>query len=395
MRDGWTDSTLGEIAHWQGGVTPSMSNNGFWENGTIPWISSGDVLQLNLRGAQKHVTEASLKETSLKLLPVGTIVVVVRSGILIHTLPIAILESSSTINQDIKAGVPHSNVLGQFLFWVLRSNSQVILESCRKTGTTVQSISTDAFLKFPVLLPPLDEQKRIVDVVSSVDAYIDALQQQADTARTARNAVLHELLSTGGNDWSETTLGGVAVFYNGKAYKQDELLASGKYRVLRVGNFFSNGNWYWSDLELDANKYCDNGDLLYAWSASFGPRIWTDEKVIYHYHIWKVEEKPLQVEKKFLYYWLEDDVQRMKRDAGTGSIMMHITKGEIEARAITLPPLGEQKRIVEIVSSMDEVVQSTERAVIDAKSLRSGLLSDLLSGEHEISMSYDKFLKAA
>lgn len=193
--DDWTESTLGDIAQWQGGITPSMANNEFWENGTIPWVSSGDVLQLNLRGAQKFVTEISLKETSLKLLPVGTVVVVVRSGILIHTLPIAILESPSTINQDIKAGVPRSDVLGQFLLWALRSNSRVILESCRKTGTTVQSISTDAFLKFPVLLPPLDEQKRIVEIVSFMDEVIQSTEQAVTDAKILRSGLLSDLLS--------------------------------------------------------------------------------------------------------------------------------------------------------------------------------------------------------
>ena len=193
--DDWTESTLGDIAQWQGGITPSMANNEFWENGTIPWVSSGDVLQLNLRGAQKFVTEISLKETSLKLLPVGTVVVVVRSGILIHTLPIAILESPSTINQDIKAGVPRSDVLGQFLLWALRSNSRVILESCRKTGTTVQSISTDAFLKFPVLLPPLDEQKRIVEIVSFMDEVIQSTEQAVVDAKNLRSGLLSDLLS--------------------------------------------------------------------------------------------------------------------------------------------------------------------------------------------------------
>ena len=58
-----------------------------------------------------------------------------------------------------------------------------------------------------ISMPPLAEQKRIVDVVSSVDAYSDALQRQVDSARTARNAVLHELLSAGGDDWTETNLG--------------------------------------------------------------------------------------------------------------------------------------------------------------------------------------------
>jgi len=283
----------------------------------------------------------------------------------------------------------------QFLFWYLWFNHQSGRAFEFQRGTNIRNLDLNQYLDQRVMLPPLQEQRRIVDLMSSVDSYIAALQQQADAARSARSAVLNELLSAGGDDWTGTTLGGVAVFFNGKAYKQDELLAAGKYRVLRVGNFFSNGSWYWSDLELDANKYCDNGDLLYAWSASFGPRIWTDEKVIYHYHIWKVEENPLLVEKKFLYYWLEDDVQRMKQDAGTGSIMMHITKGEIEARAIALPPLKEQKWIVEIVSAMDEVIQSADKAVTDAKSLRSGLLSDLLSGAHEIPESYDRLLGAA
>ncbi|MCF5049953.1 restriction endonuclease subunit S, partial [Pseudomonas simiae] len=72
----------------------------------------------------------------------------------------------------------------------------------------------------------------------------------------------------------------VCRFINGRAYKQPELLGQGKYPVLRVGNFFTNDNWYYSDLELDEDKYCDKGDLLYAWSASFGPRIWEGDKVI-------------------------------------------------------------------------------------------------------------------
>ena len=84
-------------------------------------------------------------------------------------------------------------------------------------------------------------------------------------------------------------LSDVCVLKNGRAYKKNELLSRGKYQVLRVGNFFTSKNWYYSDLELDETKYCDRGDLLYAWSASFGPKIWEGEKTIFHYHIWRVE----------------------------------------------------------------------------------------------------------
>jgi len=179
--------------------------------------------------------------------------------------------------------------------------------------------------------------------------------------------------------WTETTLGEIASFYNGKTYKQEELLDSGKYRVLRVGNFFSNGNWYWSDLELEENKYCDRGDLLYAWSASFGPRIWSGEKAIYHYHIWKIVEDSSLINKQFLYYWLDEDVSRMKRDTGNGSIMMHITKGGIEARTIQLPLLDEQKRIVDVVSSVDAYIDALQQQADTARAARNAVLHELLS----------------
>ena len=132
-----------------------------------------------------------------------------------------------------------------------------------------------------LVVPPLPEQKRIVDLISSVDSYIEALQQQLESAKKSRNAVLHEFMNGEGTACEQTQLGQIAKFLNGKAYSKEELLTVGKYRVLRVGNFFSNNNWYWSDLELEPNKYCENGDLLYAWSASFGPRNWNEEKVIY------------------------------------------------------------------------------------------------------------------
>ena len=66
----------------------------------------------------------------------------------------------------------------------------------------------------------------------------------------------------------------MATFINGRAYSQDELLSNGKYKVLRVGNFYTNDSWYFSDMELDEKYYANDGDLLYTWSATFGPHIW-------------------------------------------------------------------------------------------------------------------------
>ena len=149
--------------------------------------------------------------------------------------------------------------------------------------------------------------------------------------------------------WQTKKLREVCELVNGRAYSKPELLAAGKYRVLRVGNFFTNDHWYYSDMELEEKKYCDNGDLLYAWSASFGPRIWTGGKVIYHYHIWKVVHDCTQIDQMFLFYFFQWDTEKIKEDQGTGTTMMHVSMGSMNERDIHLPPLPEQQRIVALL----------------------------------------------
>jgi type I restriction enzyme, S subunit len=164
--------------------------------------------------------------------------------------------------------------------------------------------------------------------------------------------------------WRTKKLREVCELVNGRAYSKPELLAAGKYRVLRVGNFFTSDHWYYSDLELEEKKYCDTGDLLYAWSASFGPRIWTGGKVIYHYHIWKVVHDRSQIDQKFLFYFFQWDTEKIKKDQGTGTTMMHVSMGSMNERDIQLPPLPEQQRIVGI---LDEAFEGIAAAKANAE----------------------------
>lgn len=183
--------------------------------------------------------------------------------------------------------------------------------------------------------------------------------------------------------WQIAQLNDICTLINGRAYKKKELLAKGKYPVLRVGNFFSNKSWYYSDLELATNKYCDNGDLLYAWSASFGPRIWQEEKVIYHYHIWKVEIDPSKVAKKFLYYWFDWDKEKIKAEQGAGTTMIHVTKGSMENRLFRYPSLPEQKRIVAILdeafAGIDQAIANTEKNLANAHEVFESYLNGVFT----------------
>ena len=105
---------------------------------------------------------------------------------------------------------------------------------------------------------------------------------------------------------------------------------------------------------------------------------------------------PREMDTDFLFYYLQaDSLQEQLQTYKRGSTRQSVGMLTLLQLKVFVPPLNEQKRIVEIVSSMDDVIQSTEQAVTDAKNLRSGLLSDLLSGEHEIPASYDSLLGAA
>ena len=142
---------------------------------------------------------------------------------------------------------------------------------------------------------------------------------------------------------------------NGRAYLQPELQKTGKYRILRVGNFFSSDRWYYSDMELTDNKYCCEGDLLFAWSASFGPKIWHGEKTIYHYHIWKMVPHE-EVDKYYLYYWLRMSVDNLT--AGThGSVMAHMTKNDMENFFIDLPDKKTQEGVAAILATLDSKIE--------------------------------------
>ena len=167
--------------------------------------------------------------------------------------------------------------------------------------------------------------------------------------------------------YKSVKLGEICRVINGRAYKQEELLDAGKYPVIRVGNFFSNRSWYYSDLELEPDKYCQKGDLLYAWSASFGPKIWDGEKCIYHYHIWKMEPDETRINKNFLYLVLDRETESMKADGGRGIAMIHITKGGIEEREIPLPPLSVQEEIVAEIEGYQKIIDGAKMVVENYK----------------------------
>ena len=188
--------------------------------------------------------------------------------------------------------------------------------------------------------------------------------------------------------WEWCRMQDVITFVNGRAYKKEELLSQGKYKILRVGNFFTNNEWCYSDLELSADKYCYNGDLLYAWSASFGPQIWNGDKTIFHYHIWNVKFNSRVLFREYLYYFFLFDKTQVK-ESTTGSTMVHVSMENMKPRLIPIPSINEQKRIVHEIENIIPPIErygtfQNKKEILDSNikvSLKKSILQEAIQGK--------------
>ena len=184
---------------------------------------------------------------------------------------------------------------------------------------------------------------------------------------------------TNGKDypaWEQRELNTAATFLNGRAFSQSELLSKGKYPVLRVGNFYTNDKWYFSDLVLPEKFYANKGDLLYTWSATFGPHIWEGDKVIYHYHIWKLLPGK-DTDKAFLLSLLQRDRETLLQGSN-GSTMIHITKQAMEAKKLFFPrSQKEQRQIGIFFKTIDKAITLHQRKLEALKKLKRTLLQKM------------------
>ncbi|MBR3011447.1 MAG: restriction endonuclease subunit S [Prevotella sp.] len=375
MKEGWDYKKLGEVCDFEGGSQPPKSE---WinhpQNGYIRMLQIRDFTKS--RNAEIEYVKITkklrlCKDDDILIGRYGASVGKILTG-LAGAYNVAIIKSipnEELIKKDFIRRYFESPLFQSILFKVCTSRAA-------QAGFSKDDIKDEL-----IPLPPLSEQQRIVDYLDSAFAKIDAMKANAEKALNEAKALfqasLKEMLEPK-EGWEEKTLKEICKVINGRAYSKDEMLKQGKYRLLRVGNFFTNDSWYYSDLELEDDKYCDNGDLLYAWSASFGPRIWDGEKVIYHYHIWKMVCST-EIDKFFLCYWLDSD--ELKKQTMTnlhGATMAHITKGIIEAARVGFPSLSEQQSIVTTLDSLkskvDRLQANYEKISQECDALKQAIL---------------------
>mgnify|MGYP002559951248 FL=1 len=301
--------------------------------------------------------------------------------------------------------IPRKAVCGKYIYY----QATIFPFNLYSTSTALPSMTQSDLCNNPIVLPPLAEQQQIASYLDTktekIDKmiakakkkieYLGKLKQSVITRAVTRGLNPNAPLKNSGVKW----IGDIPIHWdiaclrfflkliNGRAYSQNELLPSGKYKVLRVGNFFPNDSWYYSNMELGPDKYCDKDDLLYAWSASVGPYIWNEAKTIYHYHIWKVQ-LATSMDKMYSYYLLRA-VTNQKMGDMHGSTMMHITMSDMNKTKIPIPPISEQQQIATYLdikcSKIDHIIATQKKKIAYLQELKQSLITNVVTGKIKVS----------
>ena len=387
MREGWVDYKFKDVATAVKGKLPKSKN----EDGIgIPYLTASylrsnqpDYWIENLEGA------VTAEDGDCLILWDGAgagDLFSARRGVVSSTMAVVTTQNSK--------------ILREFLTLFISSKADYIKETCR--GTTVPHVSPDAIANMELKIPPLPEQKRIVDLISSVDSYIEALQQQLESAKRARNAVLNELLLVEGDDWVETSLGDIADWGSGGTPKADNAeYYGGGIPWCVIGDLTEGEVWETEKtisklgLTNSSAKIIDPGSVLLAmYGASIGRTGLSAIPMATNQAIAFAKCKEEKVLPKYLLVYLQTQKSKFI-EMGQGAAQPNISQTIIKSWPISLPPIGQQKKVVERIESFSKLIENTEFMLSETRKLRSSILSDLLSGSHEIPESFDKVMGAA
>ena len=202
----WSVTPLRYLTDMRGGATPDKNEPEFWE-GVIPWVSPKDMKRPDIDDSLDHISEDALRNSSLTLLPVESVLIVVRGMILAHSFPVALTHTPVTINQDMKALLVRKQITARFLFWSLSGFAKVLVSLAEESAHGTRKIETSVLSRFSLPFPLPTEQQAIVDFLDyeteKIDRLIEKVQEAIAKLRMYRTSLITAAV-TGKIDVRET-----------------------------------------------------------------------------------------------------------------------------------------------------------------------------------------------
>ena len=399
---GWEWQKLGDIGTWQSGATPNRLNKDYY-SGDIPWLKTGDLNDSYIYEIPETITQKALEETSVKLNPTGSVLIAMYGATIGK---VGILTFPATTNQACCACVDYQGIEQMFLFYFLLSHKEEFI--MLGGGGAQPNISKEKIVDTYVPVPPLHEQKRIVNAIEQWFNLIDSLETEKEDLRTSIEhtkskildlAIHGKLVSQDPNDepaiellkrinpkftpcdnahdtnqlpksWCWATLGNIFQHNTGKALNKSDSLEGTLKPYLTTSNVYWDSfdftevkQMYFKDSEIDKCTV-QKGDLLVCEGGDIGrAAIWNyDHDICIQNHIHRLRAKGMIDHRLYLYvlmlYKWTDKIH------GKGIGLQGLSSGLLDKLIIPVSPYNEQKRIVakieELFAVLDEIQKSIE-----------------------------------
>ena len=420
----WNLPKLKGLASFSGGGTPARENLSYW-NGEIPWVSPKDMKTERILGAEESITKEGLKSSAANLLPPGRVLMVVRSGILKHTIPVAINETDVAMNQDMKALSFDARVcVGRFFQrWVQGLNDRLLLVWA-KQGATVESIEHSYLADTVIPLPSVPEQLAIAAFLdretAKIDELVEAQARLIELLKEKRQAVISHAVTKGLNPhapmkpsgvewlgevpehWEVWKLRGLSRLESGHTpsrqhpeYWVESECTISWFTLADVSFLRDVRNWLVNDtsqriselgMANSAARLLPVGTVILSRTASVGFSGITgiELAVSQDFAAWICGPR---LSRFFLLFCLRAMSSEFRR-LMMGSTHQTIYMPDIEAFRIPLPPSNEQLAIVAYLESetarFDTLTAEANRAIDLLRERRSALISAAVTGQIDV-----------
>ena len=375
--EGWVWCCLSDVGKWQSGSTPS--------GGTIPWLKTGDLNDGYINSIPEFITEKALEETSVKMNPVGSVLIAMYGATIGK---VGILTFPATTNQACCACSEFNGVYNKYLFYFLISHKDAFI---RKAGGGAQpNISKEIIVNTPIPIPPAREQERIVNAIESwlcvIDGVVVAQQDLLSRVEDCKSKVLDlaihgklvpqdstdepaiELLKRINPDfnasdnlhyedipqsWTVCRLSDVCVDFIVPQRDKPKIFDGDIpwCRIEDIEGKYLNGSLSGrlvskKTIQQMNMRICPVGTVICSCSASIGTQAIVTQPCCTNQTFIGLVPDDRFIYNEFLYYFLSSQTEQFL-DIGTGTTIKYISREKFEEYRIPLPPLVEQRRIVE------------------------------------------------
>ena len=415
--ENWAWCRLGEIGNWAAGSTPSRKEIKYYQKGIIPWLKTGDLNDSFINETSEFITELAIEENSLRLNPIGSVLIAMY-GATIGKL--GLLNIEATTNQACCACIPFSGINNRFLFFYLLSQKQNIQEKAE--GGAQPNISKEKLINILFPLPPLSEQRRIVEKIEELLALVDDLETnktdlqsyiKQTKSKVLEMAVRGELVPQNPEDEPASVLlerikkeqktsksKGKTTEHN--THYEEELpfdipenwawcrlgeigeIISGGTPSTSNDNYW-NGNISWitpADLSNYKEKYISRGkrnisieglenssakiickgSVLFSSRAPIGYVVISEKEVTTNQGFKSISPY-IENSEHYIYYFLLAEKENISLKA-SGTTFKELSGTEFGKIFIPLPPLAEQHRIVEKIEHIFAVLDELEENIL-------------------------------